>query len=307
MKIMISGGTGFVGRELVKHLRSRGDEIIILTRRQSPEKNAAGVKYVVADPGREGKWQQHLAEVDAVVNLAGAPIFRRWTRKNKKLIHDSRTVTTRNIVNGINRGGREGMVLVSASAVGYYGTASTAAANEESPAGVDFLARVACDWEEESAKGACRVVLCRFGMVLGPGGGALAKMLPAFRAGLGSPLGRGDQPFPWIHIADLIRIITTAIDDPNLSGPINCVAPEQTDNRSFCRALAKALGRPMIMPAVPAFIVRLFTGELGDIVLKGRHVRPEKLLRLKYKFLFTDISTALEEIISGTGACRRSP
>ena len=296
MKILISGGTGFIGKSLTEYLINRGDQVTIISRK-SPAKAPLEVRYIIADPNREGAWQEEIAAHDSVINLAGASIFRRWNRSGKKLILESRIDSTRNLVRAINLHGKKDMVLVNGSAVGYYGNTETAPATEDTSQGEDFLAKVASAWEAEAKKAACRVVCCRFGVVLGHGG-ALARMLPVFRAGLGSPFGWGKQPFAWIHIKDLMNIIALALDEKKITGPINCVAPVAVDNRAFSRALLAALGLPAVLPPLPAFIARLFAGEMADLVLKGRKVIPKKLNQFGYKFAYPDIEAALADLLA---------
>ncbi len=295
MKTVISGGSGFVGRHLAAHLVRTGHEVTVASRGRRRSGLPDEAELLTIDPYDPKAWENAIAGADAVVNLAGASIFRRWTAAGKKLILESRVRTTRALVTAINLSRRDDMVLVNASAVGYYGVRG-GTATESDPAGNDFLARVAAAWEEEAKAACCRVVLCRFGVVLGKGGGAIARMLPVFRAGLGSPLGRGGQPFPWIHISDLIGVIMTVISNRDFSGPLNCVAPDKVDNREFSRSLARALGRPFFMPAVPAALVRLVAGGAASILLSGRHVESERMREAGFAFRFPGMETALEDI-----------
>jgi len=295
MKTVISGGTGFIGRHLAAHLVRTGHEVTVVSRGKRRTGLPDGAELLTIDPYDPNSWEEAIAGADAVVNLAGASILRLWTAANKKLIRESRILTTRALAAAINLSRREDMVLVNASAVGYYGLHGDTA-TESDPAGDDFLARVAAAWEEEARSARCRVVLCRFGVVLGKNGGVLARMLPVFRAGLGSPLGRGEQPFPWIHISDLTEIIMTVVSNRGFSGPLNCVAPDRVDNREFSRRLARALGRPFFMPAVPAALVRLIAGGAASILLSGRHVESARMSETGFAFRFPGIETALEDI-----------
>jgi uncharacterized protein (TIGR01777 family) len=300
MKIFITGGTGFVGTTLTRVLREKGHELTLLKRPgESPRTIPAQVTVVDADPTVPGPWQARAAEADAVINLAGASIFSRWNEAMKKTLRDSRILTTRNLVQAMAGGGGRSTTLLSTSAVGYYGFHEDERLTETDPAGTDFLATLAADWEAEAlaARNAgVRVLTLRFGIVLGRHGGALGQMLPLFRFGLGSPLGTGRQWFSWIHEADLARIYLHLLERTDLEGPVNCTAPEPVQNRVFTAVLGKVLGRPTFLPPVPGFMMRLVLGEFGDVLLKGQRVVPLKLLQSGFPFHYPTVEEALRDL-----------
>ncbi|NWF54555.1 MAG: TIGR01777 family protein [Syntrophaceae bacterium] len=299
MKIFVTGGTGFVGRSLAPALVRSGHGVTILTRTGKEE--FTGVSWVKGDPTKKGRWQDALSGHEAVINLAGASIFTRWTEEAKKIIRDSRILTTRNIVEALE-GGR-GKTLFSTSAIGYYGFHGDEALSEEAPPGGDFLALLAKDWEEE-AKAAerkgCRVVIPRFGIVLGEKRGALGQMIPLFRKYLGGPLGSGKQWFSWIHLVDLVRAYLFLLDHPEISGPVNFTAPHPVRNKELSQWLGKILGRPAFLPA-PGFMLRLVLGEFGSILLEGQKVVPQKLLRAGFEFQYPEIAQALRQVVQASG------
>jgi len=303
MKIFITGGTGFVGTTLTQHLVEQGHQVTILTRKAPSEPAQAagqGVSYLEGDPTLPGAWQERVPQHNVIVNLAGASIFRKWDRKAKELIRDSRVRTTTHLVEALSKGAKEGTTLLSTSAVGYYGFHGDEALDEDSPAGDDFLASVTREWEAAAGRAeafGARVVICRFGIVLGKSGGALGEMKPLFQKGLGSPLGSGNQWVSWIHEKDLVNIYLFLMTRDDLSGPINCTAPEPVRNRELTHALAKAMGRPTFLPAVPGFVVKMIKGEFGSNLLEGQRVFPKKLLTHGFQFHFSDIETALEDLL----------
>jgi uncharacterized protein len=297
-KILITGGTGFVGTHLSRACMDVGHEVTVVGTRSLPARaGPSSVKLVTADTTRPGQWQTEAAEADLIFNLAGRNIFQRWSRKTKQQIYDSRILTTRNLVAAVPEERRS--VLISTSAVGYYGDCGDTELNEESPAGTDFLASLARDWEREALKAEARgmrVVLTRFGVVLGPGGGALAKMIPAFKSFMGGPLGSGRQWFPWIHIQDLVKALNFLAQRSDLAGPFNLCAPHPVTNAAMAAALGKALGRPAKVP-VPAFMVRMMAGELGNVLLSSQRTLPARLLAAGFQFDFTRIDAALADIV----------
>ncbi|MCF8129987.1 MAG: TIGR01777 family oxidoreductase [Deltaproteobacteria bacterium] len=301
MRVFMTGGTGFVGSMLTKSLVKKGHGVTLLTRKIKKDRPVPnGVFLVEGDPTEPGSWQEKVPGHEILINLAGASIFRRWSEAEKRLIRDSRIQTTTHLVNALKP--RKGVktTLLSTSAVGYYGFHGDEVLNEDAPAGTDFLATVAREWEAAamSAKEmGVRVVLCRFGIVLGSGGGALGEMVPLFKKGLGSPLGSGDQWFSWIHRMDLARIFLFLLEREDLSGPINCTAPEPVRNKELTKALAKVLEKPTFMPSVPGFVIRMVKGEFGNVLLKGQRVMPEKLLRAGFQFQYPDISSALRDLL----------
>ncbi|MBU4276207.1 MAG: TIGR01777 family oxidoreductase [Proteobacteria bacterium] len=300
MKVFVTGGSGFVGTTLCARLTAGGHAVTVLTRSdKGAARLPAGVDACVGDPTASGPWQEVAAQCDALVNLAGAGIFSRWSSEYKALIRASRIDTTRNLVEAISRRqGDDPPVLVSASAVGYYGPRGDEELSEQSPPGEDFLAGVCREWEAEAQAAAqfgARVVCARFGIVLGSGGGALGQMLPLFKLGLGGPLGSGKQWFSWVHQADLVQALLFCLTQ-NLSGAANCCAPAPVRNREFARTLGRVLGRPAILPA-PGFAVRLAMGEMGSVVLTGQRVIPQALTRAGFTFQFPELEGALRDLL----------
>lgn len=300
MKIFITGGSGFVGRALVAHLTAAGHQVTILSR-SLPSTGGANPRLLQGDPGKPGPWQEQVAGHEAVINLAGASIFCRWNPANRREILDSRILSTRNIVSALDNPGGQGRTLLNCSAVGYYGDRGDQELTEESPAGRGFLAEVCQAWENEAIRAevlGVRVVRCRLGVVLGPGG-ALAKMTGVFRAGLGAPLGNGRQWFPWIHQGDLARIFARLLEAREISGPVNCVAPQAVTNRDLTRQLAQVLHRPLLLPPVPAFLLRLAQGEASSLLLDSLRVAPRKLLRSGFVYNFPALPEALADLLAG--------
>lgn len=300
MNIFITGGTGFVGSYLVAKLVAQGDSVTVLTRSVPREGGMPGVSYIGGDPAEEGAWQFAMAEHDAVINLAGASIFGRWSAAAKREIRRSRIRTTVNIVNGLSSGtSGKSVTLLNCSAIGFYGSRGNEVITEETPGGQGFLAEVVKAWEEAAlvakAKGV-RVVLCRLGVVLGGKGGALGMMLPAFKWGLGSPLGTGRQWFSWIHIDDLARVFLFLLRNIEITGPVNCTAPGSVTNRQLSEALGRVLGRPVFLPAVPAFVLKILLGEFSSVLLEGQQVLPAKLLAGNFSFQYTKIDEALANL-----------
>lgn len=306
MKVFITGGTGFVGTHLTRQLAGQGHQVTLLTRSIKPGRSLPpGGVYLEGDPTGPGPWQKEVASQEVVVNLAGASIFHRWTDKYKKSLYDSRIRTTRNIVTALSSRKGQETVLLNASAVGYYGFHLDEELDEEAPVGDDFLAALARDWENEAKRAAdagVRVVLCRFGIVLGEKGGALDQMVPLFKKGLGSPLGSGEQWFSWIHQQDLSAALLFLIDRKEFSGPVNCTSPFPVRNRELTKILGEVLGKPTFMPAVPGFMLRIIMGEFGNVLLKGQRVLPKKLLSLNYPFQFPLLKDALHDLLNKTGS-----
>ena len=302
MRVFMTGGTGFVGSTLTKNLIGQGHVVTLLTRKIRKNRPVPpGVSMVEGNPTEPGPWQEKVADHEVIVNLAGASIFRRWTRDDKRLIRNSRIQTTENLVKAIK--GRNGVktTLLTTSAVGYYGFHGDEALDENSPPGNDFLASVCREWEASALKAqplGARVVLCRFGIVLGGNGGALGEMIPIFKKGLGSPLGSGKQWLSWIHQQDLVRIFLFLMEREDLSGPFNCAAPEPVRNKDLTRILGKVLGRPTFMPSVPGFVIRMVKGEFGSVLLKGQKVIPEKLLKAGFQFKYPDMLIALKDLVA---------
>jgi uncharacterized protein (TIGR01777 family) len=298
MKVLITGGLGFVGTQLSIRLLDTGAQITVVDHSPGPKPHTPkSVDYISADTTLKGPWQKEIANHDAIINLAGATIFRRWTQQSKTLMHESRVLTTRNVVEGIPQG--KEMVLCSTSAVGYYGFRDDEEIAEEGPPGNDFLARLCVDWEKEALaatdKGA-RVVVPRLGIVLGKKGGALGQMIPAFKMFVGGPLGSGDQWFSWIHMEDLISAILFAIEQKDLEGPINLCSPNPVRNKNLAQSLGTVLRRPSLLKA-PGFMIRAMLGEFGNVLLNGQRVLPRKLLKNGFVFQYPEIEKALREVI----------
>lgn len=296
MRILIAGGTGFIGGALLEALRGRGDTPVLLAR--DPSRAPAGVEAVAWD-GRPGPLAAALEGADAVVNLAGENVAgARWTPERKLALIRSRVDTTRALAAAIAGATRRPRVLVNASAVGYYGSRGEDERAEDAPQGKDFLAALCGQWEREARaaeKAGTRVALLRFAVVLGRGGGALSRMLLPFKLGLGGPLGSGLQPFPWVHLDDAVGAILFALDNGALSGPVNVVAPEPVSNAAFTAALGRALHRPAFLP-VPAFALKLALGEMSEMLLGGQRARPARLEASGYRFRHPRLDEALASI-----------
>ena len=302
MRLLLLGCSGFVGRELVPHLLELGHEITLVSRRSPPlpGPEEGRLTRLQADPADPASWQrddlrQALAAAEGVVNLAGEPIAeKRWTAAHRQLLLDSRLQTTRLLVEAMARLPQPPPVLVNASAVGYYGTSLEARFEESSPPGDDFLGQLCRRWEAAAAAAPspCRVVILRLGIVLGPDGGALGKMLPVFQAGFGGPIGSGQQWMSWIHRHDVCRLIATALADGRWSGPYNAVAPSPTRMAIFAAALGRCLRRPSLLP-VPGPVLQLLLGDGAQVVLEGQQVFPARPLAQGFRFQYPDLNEAL--------------
>ena len=300
MKILITGGTGFVGKQLTSRLIEDGHFMTILTRSMKGVKGTSpGMSYLEGDPTKRGPWQEAIKNHDAIINLAGASIFSKWTEEHKKAIRESRVNTTRNIVEGIPSRPERPFTLFSTSAVGYYGFCGDEELVEDSPPGNDFLARIAKEWEEEALKArdkGARVVITRFGIVMGEKGGALSQMIPLFKKYIGGPIGSGKQWFSWVHIKDLAEAFAFLLKHPEILGPVNVCSPNPVRNKDLAKALGRALHRPSLIPA-PGFIVKLVLGEFGSVILEGQRVIPRKLLNNGFLFQYPEIDKALQIIV----------
>lgn len=299
MKIFITGGTGFVGKALVYHLIKAGHQLTLLSRGNFGSQTG-NPRHLQGYPTQPGPWQEELCQHEAVINLAGSSIFCRWNRANRLKIHNSRVLTTRNIVDALHRPASQVKVLLNGSAVGFYGNRGDEELSEESAGGNGFLAEICTDWEAEAKRAetlGVRVVCCRLGVVLGCKGGALGKMAPPFRAGLGARLGNGRQWFPWIHLHDLLRIFDLLLNTPAISGPVNCVAPETVTNHDLTDTLARSLRRPLLMPPIPAFILKILQGEASSLLLDSDKVHPAVLNRAGFHFNFPTLAGALANLV----------
>ena len=300
MKILITGGTGFVGTQLTSRLIQDKHEVTILSRSAKRSGEVPiGMSYLQGDPTQKGSWQEAIKNHDAAVNLAGASIFAKWTEEHKKAIRESRVSTTRNIVEGIPSRPQKPFTFFSTSAVGYYGFCGDQELTEESSHGDDFLARIAVEWEGEALKAkekGARVVITRFGIVMGEKGGALGQMIPLFKKFIGGPIGSGRQWFSWVHIKDLAEAFSFLLKHPEISGPVNVCAPNPVRNKDLAIALGKALHRPSFMPA-PGSMIKLVLGEFGSVILEGQRVIPKRLLESGFAFKYPAIDKALQEVV----------
>ncbi len=301
MKIFITGSTGFIGRALVLRLQRDGHSVVAWVRDEKRAASRLGANVAtLALSCDAGALQRTIAECDAVVNLAGEPLIGRWTTAQRAKLVESRVDLTRRLVDAITLAPRSPRVLISGSAVGYYGNSNDEIITEDTVPANDFLGQLCRDWERAALRAqtaGVRVVLLRTGIVLGRDGGALAKLLLPFRLGLGGPIGSGKQYMPWIHLHDEVEIIARALDDDRYQGPINATAPNPIINREFGRALGRALHRPAVMP-LPGFVLKAVMGEASGVLLGGQRAVPERLLTLGFPFAFANIDEALGDIVS---------
>jgi len=296
MNIVVAGASGLIGTTLVEALLASGHKVKRLVRRKTIRDSE-----IFWEPQRGVIEADKLIDIDCVVNLGGENIASgRWTRAKKKRILDSRIITTTFLCNTLVALDNPPTVLLSASADGYYGDCNQREATESIPAGDSFIAKVCKQWEDATQickDAGIRVVNCRFGIVLTPKGGALKKMLPAFKFGVGGKLGSGKQYMNWISLDDCLRVLLFLIGNNNISDGVNIVAPEVVTNSQFTKALAKRLKRPSILP-VPGFIIKILFSELGEELLKERcHIIPEKLIKTGFQFSHPDINSALKELL----------
>ena len=298
MRVFISGGTGFVGQKLSRHLLDQGHEVTATGQRAAQTViDHPRFRYVSADTTQPGSWQQSVSDAEWVINLAGKSIFGRWNVAYKTQLQQSRLLTTRHIVDAIST--QHPPLFFSASAVGYYGEQGNSVITEETPAADDFLGGLAVDWEQaalEAQSKGCRVVLARFGVVLGKGGGAMEQMVTPFKWFVGGPMGSGQQWFPWIHTTDLVNAVEFIARQNDLEGPFNFCAPNPVRNTDLAKALGRALGRPALMPA-PAIMLKLVLGEFADTLLVSQRVIPQRLLDAGFKFQYADIETAFTDLV----------
>jgi uncharacterized protein len=302
MRVLITGATGTIGRAVAERVRSRGDQIVATSRDPARAASALGGDAEVhpwPDPTAAPPPAEAL-RVDGIVHLVGEPIDQRWTDDARRRIHDSRVKSTEQLVAGLHalpEGERPG-ALVSQSAVGYYGDRGPELLAEDARAGAGWLAQVVVAWEE-AARGApagVRVICTRTGVVLSPSGGALAKMLPFFKLGIGGPVAGGDQYVPWIHLADVAAGLLHCLDRSDASGAANLTAPEPVTNKELSRALGHVLGRPAVLP-VPGFALSLLYGQMSELVTGGQRAVPARLQQLDYGFSHTRVEDALADVL----------
>ena len=294
MKVTVSGASGLIGSRLLTALRARGDEVAVLGRQ------AASEDAFLWQPTEEPAPAVALAGRDAVVHLAGENIAQRWSAAARRKIRDSRVRGTENLLAGLQLAEPRPKVLVCASAVGYYGDRGPEPLDDDAAPGDDWLAQVCVDWERAAAAAGSlgmRTCSLRTGVVLAPSGGALARMLPAFRLGLGGPIAGGRQYVSWIHIDDLVGLYLAALDDERYSGAVNATAPIPATNTELGRALGRVLHRPAIMP-VPSLALRLLYGSMAEVVIGGQNAPPGKALSLGYSFRHSELEPALRETVT---------
>ncbi len=318
MRVLITGGSGLIGRRLVRRILEEGGRPVVLSRRADRLRREPGggdFEVVQGDPTVAGPWQAAVDGCDAVANLVGHNVFaERWTGEVKRRIRDSRVRSTAHVVEALAAARSRPGILVQASAVGYYGPRGDEELDETAPPGSDFLASVCREWEDASAAAEAlgvRRTVVRIGIVLAPGEGALGIMTPLFKLGPGVPVGgdggfgpaRGRQWMSWIHVEDVVGILYKALTDPDASGPINGVAPNPVRNAEFARALSNALWKPyapwrIFLPwGPPDALLRLVLGEVADVVAKGQRVVPRRALELGYEFRHPDLAGALKDVL----------
>lgn len=292
MKLLLLGGTGFVGTYLTNYFIEKGWSITLLVRNQARYKNLRpGVEIIVGDALKSGSWQEFVSSSHLVINLVGETIFKRWTEEYKKRILDSRILSTERVVEALS----DNSVLFNASAVGYYGDGGELELTEDSPKGKLYVSELCDLWEKTALKGeekGARVIIGRFGIVLGKGGGMLSVILPFFKAGLGGRLGSGKQWFPWIHIEDLARAIEF-LYYKEVKGVFNITSPQPIRNLEMTKILGKILRRPTFLPT-PKFALKLLYGELADVIMASAKVFPKKLIDLGFTFKYPSFEEALK-------------
>ena len=301
MKVILTGGTGFIGRAVSEALAQKGHEVIILTRQPSKsEEPGIRLHHRYWNPPEPDHGQNEIDGAGAVINLAGEPVVaKRWTRKQKLKILESRCDATQALAHAIQKAKSRPQVLINASAVGYYGPRDDGAVTEQEAPGNDFLAHVCKAWEAHAIRVedfGVRAVRLRIGVVLAKGGGALAKMIPPFRLFLGGPLGNGRQWMSWIHREDVVGLILFSLANAKVRGALNAASPNPVTMKEFAETLGKVMHRPSAA-TVPAFVLKILLGEMADMLLTGQKVIPAKALDLGYQFRYPVLQQALEAIL----------
>lgn len=303
MRVTVTGATGELGSAVVDALTARGDEVTVLSRDAERARSALGdVEAHTWSPAEEPAPVAALDGRDGVIHLLGEPVAQRWSDDAKRRIRESRVAGTRNLVAGLREAEERPGVLVSQSASGYYGPRGDERVGESEPPGDDFLAEVVVAWEAEAERASdlgMRVVTTRTGVVLSEGAGALEKMLPPFKLGVGGPVAGGDQYVPWIHEDDVVGALLHCLDTDAARGPVNLTAPEPVTNKELSKALGRVLRRPAVAP-VPGFAVKALYGEMATIVTTGVRAVPERLTELGYDFRRPDLDDALRAAVSGS-------
>ena len=309
MKLLLLGCTGFIGKELIPLLIKEGHSLTVITRKAKEElkkiANKSNLQIIEFNPAESSCWnteeiQKSLKNSEGIINLAGEPIAeKRWTKSHCEEISNSRIRTTKNLIQKLKNLRKSPKVLINASAIGFYGTHPQNEFNEKDSPSKDYLSNLCYEWESiaKEKPRSTRLLIIRIGIVLAQDGGALGKMLPIFRAGLGGPIGDGKQWMSWIHRTDLCNLIKESIKNSAYSGVINGVAPNPVRMKDFAYSLGKALGRPCLL-AVPAPILKLILGDGSRVVLEGQNVKSKKFQKLNFKFIFPSINEAFKEILT---------
>ena len=299
MKIVLTGATGMIGSLLTERWSNSDHSLVLLSRRPPAEIGVAKKQWLAWQPGASGDWERAIDGADAVINLAGEPIAgKRWTPKQKEILRSSRVDGTRALVDAIAKAQVKPKLMISGSAVGYYGPHGDEALNEDSKPGDDFLARLCVDWEAQAQKAeslGVRVCFLRTGIVLAKGEGALKKMVPPFKMFFGGPLGSGRQWMPWIHIEDEIGLIQFLIDNEGARGAFNGIAPNPVTMAEFSKTLGGVLNRPS-WARVPPFVLALMVGEMAEMLLNGQRAIPAAASKLGFKFQYPSLKLALASL-----------
>jgi uncharacterized protein len=303
MKVLLTGGTGFIGRKIIKKLSALGHEFVLLSRNAQNAKARlkCGSEVFEWNPEAEFVPEQALKGIDAVIHLAGEGIAdKRWSGAQKEKIYNSRVLGTRNLIQSLLKYDVKPKVIISASAIGIYGDRGEEELTESSAVGRGFLARVCRDWEWELFKHKAefeRLVSLRIGIVLGLEGGALPKMLLPFKLGLGGPVGKGKQWMSWIHVDDLVALIEFSLLNSSIQGPVNAVSPHAVTNKVFSKTLGRALHRPSLL-SVPPFVLKIILGELSTLLIEGQKVLPQKALKHGFEYQFNRLQQAFQSLLS---------